>query len=333
VGRRAARPGAPLTVRHGCAVHVSGGRPRDEGTPIGMWVRILGSAAGGGFPQWNCACPSCRAVRDGSRPARARTQSSVAVSPDRRRWFLLNASPDVHAQLAAFPALHPADGSRSVPLEAVLLTDAELDHTLGLLLLREARGLVIHATEATHDTLYEGTGLLRTLDAYCPVTWRPVVPGVDVPLGGGLSYRAFDVPTTKRARFGTGEEKGRVVGYRLTDERSGRALVCLPAVQELTAGVCEQLDGCACLLVDGTCWDDDELIRLGMGTRTAREMGHLPIGGPGGSLEQLARLDVERTVYVHVNNTNPILLEDAAERRLVEQHGMEVAVDGLELRI
>jgi pyrroloquinoline quinone biosynthesis protein B len=298
-----------------------------------MWMRVLGSAAGGGFPQWNCACQSCRAVRDGSRPARPRTQSSVAVSPDSRRWFLLNASPDLHSQIAAFPALHPAAGSRAVPLEAVLLTDAELDHTLGLLLLREARGLVVHATEATRDTLYDGTGLLRTLEAYCPVMWWPVVPGVDVPLGGGLSYRAFDVPTTKRPRFGTGEEKGRVVGYRLTDERSGRALVCLPAVQELTAGVREQLHGCACLLVDGTCWDDDELIRLGMGTRTAREMGHLPIGGAGGSLEQLAPHAVERTIYVHLNNTNPVLLEDAPERRLVEQHGMEVAVDGLEIQL
>ena len=298
-----------------------------------MWVRVLGSAAGGGFPQWNCACLPCRAVRDGSRPARPRTQSSIAVSADRRRWFLVNASPDVHAQIEAFRALHPADGSRAVPLEAVLLTDAELDHTLGLLLLREADGLVVHATEAVHDTLSHGTGLLRTLEAYCPVTWRPVVPGVDVPLDGGLSYRAFDVPTTKRARFGTGEEKGRVVGYRLTDERSGRALVCLPAVQELTTGVREQLGDCACLLLDGTCWSDDELIRLGVGTRTAREMGHLPIGGAGGSLEQLAQLDVERTVYVHLNNTNPVLLEDAPERRLVEQHGMEVAVDGLELQL
>ena len=298
-----------------------------------MWVRVLGSAAGGGFPQWNCACLPCRAVRDGSRPARPRTQSSIAVSADRRRWFLVNASPDVHAQIEAFRALHPADGSRAVPLEAVLLTDAELDHTLGLLLLREAGGLVVHATEAVHDTLSHGTGLLRTLEAYCPVTWRPVVPGVDVPLDGGLSYRAFDVPTTKRARFGTGEEKGRVVGYRLTDERSGRTLVHLPAVQELTAGVREQLDGCACLLLDGTCWSDDELIRLGVGTRTAREMGHLPIGGAGGSLEQLAQLDVERTVYVHLNNTNPVLLEDAPQRRIVEQHGMEVAVDGLELQL
>jgi pyrroloquinoline quinone biosynthesis protein B len=300
-----------------------------------VWVRVLGSAAGGGFPQWNCTCPPCRAVRDGSRPARPRTQSSVAVSSDYRRWFLLNASPDIHAQIESCPALHPSGGpdGRAVPLRAVLLTDAELDHTLGLLLLRDGRGLVLHATEATRDTLYHGTSLLRTLDAYCPVEWQPVIPEADVPLEDALWYRAFDVPTTKRARFGPAGGKGRVVGYRLTDERSGRSLVYLPGVQELTAAVRAQLDDCACLLIDGTCWGDDELIRLGMASKTAREMGHLPIDGPGGSLEQLAPLPIERKIYIHINNTNPILLEDSAERRITEQHGLEVAADGLELQI
>jgi pyrroloquinoline quinone biosynthesis protein B len=301
-----------------------------------MWARVLGSAAGGGFPQWNCTCPPCRSVRDGSRPARPRTQSSIAVSSDGRRWFLFNASPDVGAQLASCPALYPAsgpDGGREVPLEAVLLTDAELDHTLGLLLLREGRGLVLHATEAVHDTLRDGTSLLRTLAAYCPVQWRPVVPGTPVPLAEGLSCRAFDVPTTKQARFGPTDAIGRVVGYRLTDERSGRALVYLPCVQELTAAVRAELDDCACLLVDGTCWRDDELTRLGLAGKTARAMGHLPIDGPGGSLGQLSALPIERKIYIHINNTNPILLEDAPERRVVERHGMEVAVDGLELKI
>src|SRR3954468_23851368 len=180
-----------------------------------MWLRVLGSAAGGGSPQWNCGCPVCAAVRSGAGPAR--TQSSVAVSADRRRWFLINASPDVRTQIEAFPDLHPHDG-RTTPVEAVLLTDAELDHTLGLLLLREGRALELHATRAVHETLCDGTSLLRTLGRYCPVEWRPVVPEVDVPLGDGLSYRAFDVPTTKRTRFGSGRQQGRVVGYRVTDE-------------------------------------------------------------------------------------------------------------------
>jgi pyrroloquinoline quinone biosynthesis protein B len=297
-----------------------------------MWLRVLGSAAGGGFPQWNCACPGCRAVREGSRPCRARTHSSVAVSPDYQRWFLLNASPDIHTQIESLPSPQ-LSGIRTAPLAAVLLTDAELDHTLGLLLLREGRALELHATHAVHETLCEGTGLLRTLERYCPVEWRPVVLGAEVPLGDGLYYRAFDVPTTKRVRFGSGNAPGRVVGYRLIDEHSGRAAVYLAGMQQLTAAVREQLDNCACLLVDGTCWRDDELIRLGLADKTAREMGHLPIDGPDGSLEQLSPLPIERKIYLHINNTNPILLEDTPERRLVEECGMEVAMDGLEIQV
>lgn len=297
-----------------------------------MWAHVLGAAAGGGFPQWNCACPRCRAARDGSRPCRSRTQSSVAVSADYRRWFVFNASPDVRAQIEAFPALHPR-GVRESPLGAVLLTDAELDHTLGLLLLREADSLEIHATGAVHETLLEGTSLLRTLGAYTDVGWRTVVPGKEVSLGDGLSYRAFDAPTDKRARFGTGEGGESVVGYRITDERTGRSLAYLPGAQDLTEPVLAELEGCACLLFDGTCWQDDELIRLGIAGKTSREMGHMPIGGDDGSLKRLAPLPIERKIYVHINNTNPILIEDSPERRIVEERGFEVAADGLEMEI
>jgi pyrroloquinoline quinone biosynthesis protein B len=295
-----------------------------------VWVRVLGAAAGGGFPQWNCGCPTCVAVREGSRPCRPRTQSSVAVSADYQRWYLLNASPDVRAQIEAFPALHPR-GVRESPLEAVLLTDAELDHTLGLLLLREADDLEVHATAAVHGTLSEGTSLLQTLGAYARVEWRPVVAGEEVALGDGLSYSAFDVPTSKRARFEAGEVG--VVGYRITDGRTGRTLVYVPGAQELTASVLSQFEGCECLLFDGTCWQDDELIRLGIARKTSRDMGHVPIGGVDGSLKQLAPLTIERKIYIHINNTNPILIEDSPERRIVEERGLEVAADGLELEI
>jgi pyrroloquinoline quinone biosynthesis protein B len=294
-------------------------------------LRVLGSAAGGGSPQWNCGCPVCSAVRSGA--ARPRTQSSVAVSADHRPWFLINASPDVRSQIEACPDLHPYDGDRATPVEAVLLTDAELDHTLGLLLLREASALRLYATPAVHKTLGDGSGILRTLERYCPVEWRAVVPGADLALADGLSCRAFDVPTTKRARFGTEVGHGRVVGYRLTDERSGGALVYLPAVQALTPALRAEIEGCDCLLIDGTCWRDDELIRLGLAGKTSREMGHLPIYGPDGSLAQLPALGVRRTIFVHMNNTNPILLEDAPERRIVADSGMEVAMDGLEVQV
>jgi pyrroloquinoline quinone biosynthesis protein B len=296
-----------------------------------MLLRVLGSAAGGGSPQWNCGCPVCAVVR--SRPGLARTQSSVAVSADHQRWFLINASPDVRIQIEAFPGLHPHD-DRTTPLEAVLLTDAELDHTLGLLLLREARaGLVLYATPAMHKTLCDGSGLLRTLERYCPVEWRAVVPGADLPLADGLSCRAFDVPTTKRTRFGPSVDHGRVVGYRLTDERSGGTLVYLPGVQALTPELRAEIQGCQCLLIDGTCWRDDELVRLGLAGKTSREMGHLPIDGPDGSLAQLPSLGVRRTIFVHMNNTNPILLADTPERRIVRDSGMEVAMDGLEVEV
>jgi pyrroloquinoline quinone biosynthesis protein B len=296
-----------------------------------MLLRVLGSAAGGGSPQWNCGCPVCTAVRSGD--GVARTQSSVAVSTDGRRWFLINASPDVRTQIEAFPGLHPRDGDRATPLEAVLLTDAELDHVLGLLLLREARALRLYTTPAVHKTLCDGSGVLRTLERYCPVEWRAMIPGTDLSLADGLSCRAFDVPTTKRARFGAGVDHGRVVGYRLTDERSGGTLVYLPGVQSLTPALRAEIEGCECLLIDGTCWRDDELVRLGLAGKTSREMGHLPIEGPDGSLAQLPSLGVGRTIFVHMNNTNPILLEDAPERRIVEDSGMEVAMDGLEVEV
>src|SRR5690348_331323 len=183
-----------------------------------VWLRVLGSAAGGGSPQWNCGCPVCATVRSGAAPVR--TQSSVAVSGDRRSWFLINASPDVRTQIEAFPALHP-HGGRATPLRAVLLTDAELDHTLGLLLLREAPALRLYATPAVHKALCDGSGVLRTLERYCPVEWRAVVPGAELSLADGLSCRAFDVPTTKRDRVGAGGGHGRGGGYRVDEGRRG----------------------------------------------------------------------------------------------------------------
>ena len=296
-----------------------------------MWLRVLGSAAGGGSPQWNCGCPVCAAVRSGA--GVARTQSSVAVSADGRSWFLINASPDVRAQIEASPALHPR-GDRTTPLEAVLLTDAELDHTLGLLLLREARAVhVVRDAGGAQDTARRLGGAAHARALLPRSSGGRSCPAPTSPLADGLSCRAFDVPTTKRDRFGPAADHGRVVGYRLTDERSGGTLVYLPGVQALTPGVRAEIEGCDCLLIDGTCWRDDELVRLGLAGKTSREMGHLPIDGPDGSLAQLPSLGVGRTIFVHMNNTNPVLLADTPERRAVEDSGIDVAMDGLEVEV
>lgn len=297
-----------------------------------MWLRVLGAGAGGGFPQWNCGCPGCRAVRDGSRPATPRTQSSVAVTADRRRWFLLNASPDLRTQIDACSDLHPRAG-RDSPIAAVLLTDAELDHTMGLLLLREGPGVELHATDASVETLRDGTGFLPTLERYTQVTLRRVVPGETVALDERLTYRAFDVPTVKKARFGGADDEGRVVGYRLSDTASGRAAVYLPGVQEVTAAVHDELASADVVLVDGTTWTDDEMIRLGLASKTARDMGHLAVDGPNGSLAVLDSLPAERKIYVHINNTNPMLLEDSPEHVMVTARGVEIAADGLEVEV
>lgn len=304
-----------------------------------MWLRVLGAAAGGGYPQWNCGCPGCRAVRDGSRPAVPRTQSSIAVSADRTTWYLVNASPDLRAQIEATPVLRPRT-KRHSPIAAVLLTDAELDHTMGLLLLREGPGVELHATDASIETLRTGTGFLPTLERYTQVTTRRVVPDDTVALGEGLTYTAFDVPTVKKRRFGgdtggtagTGDA-GRVVGYRFTDTTNGRRAVYLPGVQEVTPAVHDELVGADVVLVDGTTWTDDEMIRLGLASKTARDMGHLAVDGPDGSLAVLAGLPAERKIYVHINNTNPMLLEDSPEYATVATRGVEIARDGLEVEV
>ncbi|MFC5062993.1 pyrroloquinoline quinone biosynthesis protein PqqB [Actinomycetospora atypica] len=290
-----------------------------------MRVRVLGSSAGGGLPQWNCSCDGCRAARAGT--ATPRTQSSVAVTADGERWFLVNASPDVRQQLAASPDLHPRDGRRT-PVEAILLSDAEIDHTLGLLILREGAGVTVHATAASEAVLRRGTGFLTTLEAYCPVTVVEVGIGVEHALTDDLSYTAIDLPTGKTPRFDVGgPEEGRVVGYRFHDRRTGGVVVYAPGIADLEP-LREACAGADALLVDGTTFHDDELVRQGLGRKTAADMGHVALER---SLDFLAELGVGRTVLVHINNSNPILLPDAPEGAVVGKAGVEIGYDGLEV--
>jgi pyrroloquinoline quinone biosynthesis protein B len=296
-------------------------------------VVLLGTAAGGGFPQWNCWCPSCRVARSDPQRAIPRSQSSAAVSADGVRWFLLNASPDVRDQLGrlSFPA--PA-GYRHVPVEGIVLTDAELDHTLGIVLLREARRLQLVATDAVRRVIEDDSRILAVTEAFADVTVTELVPGRPAGLcyrdgsASGLTVVCFPVPAGP-PRFAREERPGHTVGLIVRDERTGRSCAFVPGCGGLDAGLLARLGAADLVLFDGTFWTDDELIGLGIGERTARQMDHLPVSGPGGSLAQLARLPSRDRVYTHINNTNPMLLEDGPERALVEQAGLRIGVDGM----
>jgi pyrroloquinoline quinone biosynthesis protein B len=266
------------------------------------------------------------------------------VSADYQRWFVFNASPDIRSQIEAFPALWPRGAVRQSPIQAVILSDAELDHTVGLLLLREARFVRVHCTSWVYTALTEWNPILRTLAAFATVDWQPV--RLDEPLSlctaegrdSGLSCQAFTAGASKQLTFAPAESAGHPeasVGYRIVDTHTGRGLVYLPALETFGGGVHANLitAGCACLVVDGTCWVDDEMARLGIAGKTARQMGHLPLDGDGGSLEQLAGLGIPRIILAHINNTNPLLIEDSQERREIEALGIEVAADGMEVEI
>ena len=313
-----------------------------------MRVRLLGTAAGGGFPQWNCDCRNCRGVRDGTLRAAPRNQSSVAVSSDGRRWFLLNASPDVRFQVESFAPLLPPDdreghpdrpGRRGTGIAGVLLTNADLDHTLGLLILREGGRLAVHAPAPVHRSLVENLGLASVLGHYCGIEWRePPSELSDLRdadgAPAGLRYQAFPVPG-KPPRYAGGwpPSPGDAVGYRVVDPVTGGSVVCAPDVAALDPPALRHLADCDLLLFDGTFWSDDEMTRAGVGSATAAEMGHLPVGGPEGSMARLRELRVGRTVYVHMNNTNPMLVEDSPERGAVTAAGFRVGADGMEFTV
>lgn len=302
-------------------------------------VRVLGSAAGGGFPQWNCNCANCAGVRAGRLNARPRTQSSIALSGDGEGWLLVNASPDIRAQILAFPALQPGRAPRETGIQAVLLTDAQIDHAAGLLMLREHdRPLPVWCTRAVHHDLTTGLPVLRVLGDYCRVDWHEL-PAHGTPVSvagiGDLTLTALPVrgkaPPYSPHRNDPHPDDN--VALVARDGTSGRSLFYAPGLAAIDPHIEAAMRAADILLVDGTCWSDDELERHGAGTRRALAMGHLPLSGPGGMVEVLATLGAARKVLVHVNNTNPILVEDAPERALLAAAGIEVAHDGLEIAL
>jgi pyrroloquinoline quinone biosynthesis protein B len=295
-------------------------------------VRILGSAAGGGYPQWNCNCRVCSAARNGNGRALPRTQSSIAVRADRGPWYLVNASPDLRQQLAELPAERTSD-LRVTPIAGIVLTDAEIDHTAGLLLLRESSvPLQVYSSEAVRHALTDHYPVLTMLERYCGIRWSRLDPGEQIVLDGSLELEAFatggDPPL-----YMNGDGHGMTaMGLTIRDRESGGVFTYAPALEAIDDEIAERFRESDYVAVDGTFWTDDELVSLGLAERDAHAMGHLPLSGPNGSLEVLGALP-GKAILLHVNNTNPILLDDSEERAIVAGRGIDVARDGIEIQL
>jgi len=309
-------------------------------------VILLGTAAGGALPQWNCGCPQCNAVRAGDPAVHPRTQSSVAVSADGTRWVLFNASPDVRAQLASHPALHPR-ALRHRPIDAVLLTNADIDHALGLFVLREGGAPALYSTRRVRRALVDGLRVVPVLSAYGAVSLHDVTPGEPVTVcdrdgaATGLVARAFAVaskPPPYMLPLLTPEEAadlmaGDTVGWELLDPDGTTAVVYVPGVKVLDEDLRARCAAARLVLLDGTCFTDNELVDLGASQKTARDMGHAPLSGPGGLLEFLRGVQGPRKVVVHINNTNPILREGSEAAGVLAAEGVEVGRDGMTFEV
>lgn len=304
-----------------------------------MKVRVLGAGAGGGFPQWNCNCYNCKRIRAGEMHASRRTQSSIALSSDGRNWLLFNASPDIRAQLEAFPDIQPKQGLRDSGIKAVILIDSQIDHTTGLLMLRESTApLEIYCSEMVKQDLSTGFPLFNMLAHYCGVNHHPV------PLDGS----GFAIPLIDDLRIHTHALKSKAppysphrhdphpgdnIGVIVEQISTGKKLYYAPGLGEIEPHVYRAMQDADCVLVDGTFWQHDEMARAGICEKLALEMGHLPQSGEGGMIETLNAAGKPRKILIHINNTNPILDEDSPERKTLEQAGIEVAFDGMEINL
>jgi len=303
---------------------------------------VLGAAAGGGFPQWNSNAPACREVRRGGGRARARSQASVALSANERDWFVLNASPDLRLQIEATAVLHPREGLRSSPISGVVATGGDVDAIAGLLHLRERH----------HFTLFAPARVLDVIAAnpIFGVLAPDYVGRVELPLDetvalagmagdAGLAARAFAVPGKVPLYLEEGgrdpglSEAGDAVGLELIDTAAGNSFFFIPGCAFVTAGLRQRLAGSALVFFDGTLWCDDEMIRAGVGDKTGRRMGHISMSGPEGAIAAFADLAVRQRIFIHINNSNPVLFEDSPERREAETAGWEIAYDGMEVRL
>jgi pyrroloquinoline quinone biosynthesis protein B len=301
-------------------------------------IRVLGSAAGGGFPQWNCNCRNCSGLRNATLRAFPRTQSSIAVSGTATSaWALVNASPDILAQLQANPVLQPGRAPRDTAIAGIVLVDGQIDHTAGLFMLREStRPLAVWCTDNARADLTHGNPIFSVLGHYCRIEHHLLrIDGSSFAVAGvdGVEWRAVAV-ASKPAPFSPHREQpqpGDNVALVLRDA-GGRSAVYAPGLGSMEAAVWAEMRSADCVLVDGTFWSEEEMIGMGLSAKRARDMGHLPQSGAGGMLEWLQQLPAgTRKILIHVNNTNPILDEDSAERATLTRLGIEVAHDGMEI--
>jgi pyrroloquinoline quinone biosynthesis protein B len=310
-----------------------------------MIIRILGAAAGGGFPQWNCNGRNSASVRAGKPGFTARTQSSLAVSADGKRWVLLNASPDLRQQIAAAPALWPdANGAlRNSPIKSVVVTNADVDHIIGLINLREAQPFSIYASSRVMETIKANSVFNVLNEAVVPRRELPLDTTTEIEGAGedlGLSVRAFAVPG-KIALFledasdkkGFGSRDGDTIGLEVTEKATGKAFFYVPGCAEVDPPLADALRGAALLFFDGTLFTDNEMIDQGLLNKTGQRMGHISMSGPAGSIAAFKPLGVKRKVYVHINNSNPVLDENSTERKEAEAAGWEIGYDGMELHL
>ena len=304
-----------------------------------MYLEILGSAAGGGFPQWNCNCRNCRLLRGGTFRGKPRLQTQVALSPDRNSWFLLNASPDLRLQIERTPCLYPQSGGRHSPISGVLVTGADIDQIAGLLSLRELHRLSLYSTPSIRRILEEDNtvfGMLKRIPHQ--LSWHEITPGEHFPLldpsgtNSGIGCTVFSLASRYPAyvlpqRASSLKPDEAQLGV-LVESPSGGKLAYLPAVRDISPPLVERLSLVDLVLFDGTFWSDDELIQIQASGASAGEMGHIPVSGENGSLRKLAALRCPRKVFIHVNNTNPMLDESSPQYRAVREAGWEVAEDG-----
>jgi len=303
---------------------------------------VLGSAAGGGFPQWNSNAPACRRARNGDNVAAPRSQASLAVSANGRDWFVLNASPDLRLQIEAASVLHPREGLRSSPIAGVLAPGGDVDAIAGLLHLRERHRFSVYAP-ARVLAVIASNPIFHVLAPDCvqrvelPLDRRIELAGTAGP--SGITVIAFAVPAKVPLYLETvGQdpgiaEEGDAVGLLIIDSETGKSFFFIPGCAAMTDRLRRRLTGSELVFFDGTLWRDDEMIRLGVGNKTGLRMGHMSMSGDDGAIAAFRDLGVKRRVFIHINNSNPVLLDDSPERQLAEAAGWEIAYDGMEVRL